>query len=333
MEKTDRESILAAIDAEGLLERVTGNAVQRIYGNELKLLCPFHDERTPSFHYNIDKGVYQCFGCGAHGDLFDLIGKLKNLPFKDVADGLAKLAGVKTSKHSTVNNGAGVREYYKTCLAKATVAREYLSQRGIDYRVALECQVGYCPKSSDDPLMSGRIIFPLYRLGQGNLSRVGYSGRSIDNSKKRWVHSKGVKTANAFFVCGNVCSGDPILTEGPLDALGLWQSGVSDLTMAYLGSFISDDQAKVLSEHFDEITIWPDFDEAGERGLMKSISSMVACGVRVSVVPDTSIGLSGDDPHKIASRGDASEYLEHKTTVFGDPGSLFKLLISSGMQI
>ncbi|MGY8961828.1 MAG: CHC2 zinc finger domain-containing protein, partial [Alphaproteobacteria bacterium] len=42
-------------------------------GREVKALCPFHDERTPSFTVNEDKGFYHCFGCGAHGDVIDFV--------------------------------------------------------------------------------------------------------------------------------------------------------------------------------------------------------------------------------------------------------------------
>lgn len=327
MEQDERSQILANIDAESLLERITGSQVQRTYGNELKMLCPFHDERTPSFHYNVDKGVYQCFGCGAKGDLFDLIGTIKELSFKEVADGLAKLAGITfTHKGNDTDNS---HDTYTFSLTKAAVARNYLLERGIDPEIAIKAGVGYCPKTTENTRLNGRITFPLHRLSDGRTIRIGYSGRAITATTKRWMHSEGVKTNKAFFIAGDISSKTPVLVEGPFDALALWQSGNVNLAMAYLGSFISDEQARALSEVFDDIIIWPDFDEAGERGLIKSISSTIANGMTARVVCDPSDSLSCDDPHKISLRGDSSEYIDHTVQVSGGSGKLFQLLNAS----
>lgn len=330
MEQKERAEILGNIDAEALLERITGSYVKRSYGNELKMLCPFHDERTPSFHYNIDKGVYQCFGCGAKGDLFDLIGTIKNLSFKEVSDGLAKLAGVHFTKKV---EGESYGDSFTFSLAKATVARNYLLERGIDPEAAVKVGVGYCPKSAQNTRLSGRVTFPLSRISSGRTVHVGYSGRAIAPTTKRWMHSEGVKTTKAFFIAGNISSKTPVLVEGPFDALALWQSGNAELAMAYLGSSISDEQASSLSEVFDDIIIWPDFDEAGERGLIKSISSTVTRGMAAKVVCEPSSILSCDDPHRISLRGDAAEYIDHSIRVSGGTGGFFQLLNASRVAI
>lgn len=330
MEQDERAQILANIDAESLLERVTGSPVQRSYGNELKMLCPFHDERTPSFHYNVDKGVYQCFGCGAKGDLFDLIGSLKELSFKEVSEGLAKLAGI---NFAATNKEEGPRDTYTYALEKAVAAKNYLMERGIDPSVAVKAGVGYCPKSAPNTYLNGRITFPLQRISSGRVVNIGYSGRAITPTTKRWLHSEGVKTNRAFFIAGNISAKTPVLVEGPFDALALWQSGGVDLAMAYLGSSISDEQAKSLAELFDDIIIWPDFDEAGERGLIKSISSTVSHGISPRVVSDPSNSLSCDDPHKISLRGDCLEYIDHSIRVSGGAGRFFQLLNSSRIAV
>lgn len=326
MEQDERTQILANIDAESLLERVTGSPVQRSYGNELKMLCPFHDERTPSFHYNVDKGVYQCFGCGVKGDLFDLIGTIKELSFKEVSDGLAKLAGISYTKRK---QGQENGDAYTFSLGKATIARDYLLERGIDPDIAIKAGVGYCPKSAQHTRLNGRITFPLSRLSSGRTVNIGYSGRAITPTTKRWMHSEGVKTNKAFFIAGDISSKTPVLVEGPFDALALWQSGNVNLAMAYLGSSISDEQARALSEVFDDIIIWPDFDEAGERGLIKSISSTISHGITAKVVCDPSSSLSCDDPHKISLRGDSSEYIDHSIQISCGSGRFFQLLNAS----
>src|SRR5262245_16936765 len=61
-------------------------------------LCPFHEEKTPSFHVSEDRGVFHCFGCGAGGDIFGFLMQHKKLTFPEALEELAKRAGVKLEK-------------------------------------------------------------------------------------------------------------------------------------------------------------------------------------------------------------------------------------------
>src|SRR5690242_18373539 len=63
-------------------------------GNDLVGLCPFHLEKTPSFHVHPDKGFFKCFGCGVGGDVITFVSKLENLNFTDAVRMLAQRAGV-----------------------------------------------------------------------------------------------------------------------------------------------------------------------------------------------------------------------------------------------
>ncbi|WP_310496398.1 CHC2 zinc finger domain-containing protein, partial [Sandarakinorhabdus sp.] len=58
-------------------------------GREWKGCCPFHNEKTPSFYVNDDKGFYHCFGCGAHGDVIRFLTDAEGLPFMDAVKQLA----------------------------------------------------------------------------------------------------------------------------------------------------------------------------------------------------------------------------------------------------
>ena len=62
-------------------------------GREWKGCCPFHNEKTPSFYVNDDKGFYHCFGCGAHGDVIRFLTDQEGLPFMDAVKQLAAQAG------------------------------------------------------------------------------------------------------------------------------------------------------------------------------------------------------------------------------------------------
>ncbi|HYL27460.1 MAG TPA: CHC2 zinc finger domain-containing protein, partial [Candidatus Nitrosotalea sp.] len=63
-------------------------------GNDLVGLCPFHAEKTPSFHVHPDKGFFKCFGCGAGGDVITFLQRSDNVPFGDAVRMLAAKAGV-----------------------------------------------------------------------------------------------------------------------------------------------------------------------------------------------------------------------------------------------
>src|SRR5215204_5866160 len=63
-------------------------------GREFKACCPFHDEKTPSFTINDEKGFYHCFGCGAHGDAIRFLTDNRGLPFMDAVKELADSAGL-----------------------------------------------------------------------------------------------------------------------------------------------------------------------------------------------------------------------------------------------
>src|SRR5688500_3039156 len=63
-------------------------------GREWKTCCPFHNEKTPSFYVNDEKGFYHCFGCSAHGDAIRWLTDARGLPFMDAIKELAEAAGI-----------------------------------------------------------------------------------------------------------------------------------------------------------------------------------------------------------------------------------------------
>ena len=69
-------------------------------GREYLGLCPFHNEKTPSFTVNEAKGFYHCFGCGAHGDIIKFEMEANNLPFMDALEKLSHKAGLTMPKFS-----------------------------------------------------------------------------------------------------------------------------------------------------------------------------------------------------------------------------------------
>src|SRR5437588_8024127 len=115
-------------------------------GREWKACCPFHNEKTPSFTVNDDKGFYHCFGCGAHGDGIRFLTDQRGLPFMDAVKELAGKAGMEVpapdpkakeqaERTSTLTDVmAEVAAWYTEQLngLAGADAHDYLKHRGID---------------------------------------------------------------------------------------------------------------------------------------------------------------------------------------------------------
>ncbi|HEX9666697.1 MAG TPA: DNA primase [Thermodesulfobacteriota bacterium] len=126
-------------------------------------LCPFHDDKNPSFHVNDDIGVFHCFGCGAGGDIIGFVMKYKNLSFKEAVDELASKAEIKIENRPlpvSRNSGRGLSlkvnalacEYYHEMLtqsAEGKGAKSYLERRGFSDEIIREFQLGYAPRGWD----------------------------------------------------------------------------------------------------------------------------------------------------------------------------------------
>jgi DNA primase len=128
-------------------------------GREWKACCPFHDEKTPSFTVNDDKGFYHCFGCGAHGDAIRFLTDHRGMPFMDAVKELAGKAGMEVPAPdpkaqeradraaSLTDIMAEVAKWYAEQLQGigGADARDYLKRRGIDQGVIERFGLGLAP--------------------------------------------------------------------------------------------------------------------------------------------------------------------------------------------
>ena len=150
------EEIKARIDLSELISSY-GIAVKRA-GSSVKACCPFHHEKTPSFHINEGKGFFHCFGCGESGDAIKFVRKMDGLTFVEAVTKLAEQCGVKIEETKD-DPAAGRRkrllalmaelaQFYRRCLLKAKEAqsaRDYLKERELDERVQEDFLIGYAP--------------------------------------------------------------------------------------------------------------------------------------------------------------------------------------------
>ena len=129
----------------------------------LKGLCPFHDERSPSFHVRPQAGFYHCFGCGEGGDAYSFLQKIDHLSFQEAVERLAERVGYQlTYEDGSGGAPAGNRarlyaanqaaeKFFREHLGKpeAELGRTFLGERGFDALAAERFGVGYAPASYD----------------------------------------------------------------------------------------------------------------------------------------------------------------------------------------
>jgi len=158
------EEIRARTDIIGL---VNARVPLKRMGSTFKACCPFHKEKTPSFHVNPARQTYHCFGCGAHGDVFKFLMTQDGLSFMDAVRTLADRAGValavETDYAAEERNillaiHAEAAAFYRRCLRQtpeAAVAREYLASRKLSDEIAERFGIGYAPQAKDTLLRWG----------------------------------------------------------------------------------------------------------------------------------------------------------------------------------
>jgi DNA primase len=161
-------------------------------GREHTGLCPFHNEKTPSFTVSNDKNFYHCFGCGAHGDVIGYLMRVEGISFPESVERLAAEAGLEVpvstpEERAQEQQRSGLLEvmeaacvYYEQCLRsrEGKAALDYLYRRGLTDETIAEFRLGYAPAGNNikTALMSDSI--PEAMLSEGGLLRKPDDGRS-----------------------------------------------------------------------------------------------------------------------------------------------------------
>lgn len=143
-------------------------------GKNHKANCPFHNEKTPSFHVSPDRGSYYCFGCGAKGDIFSFVQEFEGLDFKGALSVLAERAGVKLvkwngEKKQKLDHLYEIMEkatrFFEDSFQKNSSAKEYLNKRGVSPETQKDFRIGYAPND--------------WRLLFENLTEAGYEKKDL----------------------------------------------------------------------------------------------------------------------------------------------------------
>lgn len=161
-----REDDVSHIRHSSRIDDVVGDYVQlkSAGGGQKKGLCPFHDEKSPSFHVTPSKGFYHCFGCQSGGDVISFVMKIEHLSFTEAVERLADRMNYQlTYEEGQSRTGGSDRKrlleanrlaalFYQEQLQQpgpAQVGREFLQSRGFDKGAAAKFGVGYAPDEWD----------------------------------------------------------------------------------------------------------------------------------------------------------------------------------------
>lgn len=169
----------------------------------LKGLCPFHEERSPSFHVRPQVGFYHCFGCGEGGDVFTFLQKMDHVSFQEAVERMAARVGIELhyedgsgpaadhgNRARLLAANAAAEQFFRAQLAEpaAQPGRDFLGGRGFDQAAADRFGVGFAPKSFDalkNALMKQG--FTQDELIAAGLLSTGERGNSYDRFRGRVI--------------------------------------------------------------------------------------------------------------------------------------------------
>src|SRR5438128_5924326 len=222
------DSVIAQVrSAADLVDFVSQVTPLKLAGKSYKGLCPFHREKTPSFHVDRNKGLFYCFGCGTGGDVFKFLALTERFTFPEAVEHVASRVGIelprrrKTAKENDKDDLLEVvdeaSEAFHQALGFAeNPARKYLDDRGVAEEIIKKYGFGYAPDSWDYVLSRlGRkhgektlelagLVMPR-KSGTGYYDRfrnrlmipihsetgalVGFGGRSLDGTDPKYLNS------------------------------------------------------------------------------------------------------------------------------------------------
>jgi DNA primase len=198
-----KDSITRVRDAVDMVELVGAKTDLRRVGSRWTGLCPFHEERTPSFSVDPENKLYHCFGCGAGGDAIRFVEETEALDFPAAVEALAERYSVRIERevddpraeqrrrrrerlHALLDRTARFYASYLWDSGEAEAARDYLSGRGLTKEVLHNFRVGYSPSAWDRIILGAQQQgFTPEELMAAGLAQRGRSGGLYDRFRGR----------------------------------------------------------------------------------------------------------------------------------------------------
>lgn len=223
------EEILEKIkEANDIVDVISESVRLKKSGRSFSGLCPFHNEKSPSFSVSQEKQIYKCFGCGESGNVITFVMKNKHMPFMDAIKFLADRSNIVLQEEARVNPTARKKEllykvnveagrFFYSNLRANKIAKEYFLNRGIREETIKKFGLGYAKDSwnnllfhlrklgySDNVLLEAGLVLTSEKTGN-NYDRfrnrvmfpvfdyrgkvIGFGGRVLDDSKPKYLNS------------------------------------------------------------------------------------------------------------------------------------------------
>jgi len=313
MARISQETIDRIRNTADILDVISQYVNLKKRGRNFFGLCPFHDERTPSFSVAPDKEIYHCFGCGAGGSVFNFIMEHENLTFVEAVQQLGTHYGIEvvlsgdsgskqlfTQLYELHEIAAAV--YTKNLFsAKGKAALNYLFERGLTEDTLTEFKVGFAPDSWE--FLTKKIKGKGYSRESVDKSGLfAFGGRVFEsedpakymNSPETPLYRKSEvfygyhKTAPAVRSAGSA-----ILVEGYMDFLQLVQAGIENV-LAVSGTAFTTRHAVQIGKITQKVYLAYDGDEAGQKAALRAGYALLQNGIAALIV-QVPEGLDPDD--------------------------------------
>src|SRR5215831_11496246 len=289
-------------------------------------LCPFHNEKTPSFTVSEDKGFFHCFGCGAHGDVVGFVMRSEGLAFPEAVERLAGEAGLpvpastpeersreqrRATLHSAVEAAAAWFEQQLRAPA-GRAGLDYLRRRGLQEETIARFRLGFAPDSWSalkDALAKAGIGEALM-LEAGLIVRAEDGSRTYDRFRGRVMFPITDRRGRLLYGLAQASraareGGEIVVCEGYMDVIALAEAGFAG-AVAPLGTALTEDQMVELWRFAAEPILCFDGDAAGQRAAARAVERALPLlqpgkSLRFAVLPP------GEDPDSlIRSQGEAA---------------------------
>jgi len=298
-------------------------------GRNLKGLCPFHSEKTPSFVVYPENGSFYCFGCGAGGDVVTFVRMAEHLEYIEALRFLAQKAGMTLPEDAENDetaklkmrileiNREAARFFYSILVSpQGKRGMDYFKSRGLTDKTIRRFGLGYAPDSWDSlkrhllnkgyteremlaaavirqnskggsyDQFRDRVMFPIIDLRGGV---IGFGGRILGDGVPKYLNSSDTpvfkKSRGLFAMNFAKATKQPrlILCEGYMDAIAVHQAGY-DNAVATLGTALTPEQARLISQYTSEVVISYDSDIPGQKATARASQLFEETGVKVKVL-------------------------------------------------
>ncbi len=340
-----RDEIELIRERADMLEIVSRYVTLKRAGKNYIGLCPFHQDKTPSFTVSPDKKLFHCFGCNEGGDLFQFLMKIERIDFGEALARLAAQTGVPIRREQAsplrklIELNERVCLYFQTNLVSPAgqKAREYLKQRGFSKDMLERFRLGYALPRWDDVVKKfseyaealetlglalrgkdgslydrfrDRLIFPIWSPA-GDM--IGFAGRALAEEEPKYLNISNTP----LFEKGSVLYGlnfarqavraceTLIIVEGYTDVISAHQAGIEHV-VAGMGTALTAQQAQLLRRYASRVILAYDHDAAGRAATLRGLAHLRNAELDVSVA----VLPPGHDPDSLVRARGGEAFLQ-----------------------